>query len=217
MVIDALLASGAPPIVAILRGLQAHEARDVGAALVEAGIRLVEVPLNSPDPFASIALLQASIGDVACVGAGTVIDAASVDRLAATGARLMVAPNTDPALIARAIGLGLQPMPGFQTPTEAFAAIAAGARRLKLFPAASLGPAHVRAIREVVPRDVALWAVGGAGAGNIGEWLAAGCEGIGVGGGLYRPGDVAALVGARAAALVAAWRDAAKPAVAGAA
>lgn len=208
MDIETLLATGTAPIVAILRGLQPHEAEAVGAALVDAGIRLIEVPLNSPDPFDSIAALQSRFGDLACIGAGTVLDAASVDRLAATGARLMVTPNTDAALISRAIGRGLLPMPGFQTPTEALAAVAAGARRLKLFPAASLGTAHVRAVRDVLPRDVAVWAVGGAGAGNIGEWLAAGCEGIGVGGGLYRPGDTAAQVGVRAGELVTAWRAA---------
>jgi 2-dehydro-3-deoxyphosphogalactonate aldolase len=166
------------------------------------------VPLNSPEPFDSIARLQAAFGDVACIGAGTVVDAASVERLAGTGARLMVSPNTDAALIARAIGLGLEPMPGFHTPTEAFLAIGAGARRLKVFPSVAFGAGYVRAIREVLPRGVALWAVGGAGAANLHEWLDAGCEGIGVGSSLFRPGDEAAAVGARARALVAAWHGA---------
>ena len=125
---DALLARKAPPLVAILRGIQPHEALAVGAALVEAGVRIIEVPFNSPDPFASIAALQAEFGGTALIGAGTVLDLAAVEQLAATGARLMVTPNTNPTVIARAVELGLEPMPGFLTPTEAFAGLAAGAR-----------------------------------------------------------------------------------------
>lgn len=206
MDIDTLLAGGAPPIVAILRGLRPDEAPAIGAALVEAGLRIIEVPLNSPEPFESIAQLQAAHGALGCIGAGTVVDAASLDRLAGTGARLMVSPNTDPALIARALAAGLEPMPGFLTPTEAFLAVGAGARRLKIFPSTSFGAGYVRALRDVLPQDVGLWAVGGAGAANLHEWLAAGCEGIGVGSALFRPGDDAATVGARARELVAAWR-----------
>jgi 2-dehydro-3-deoxyphosphogalactonate aldolase len=208
MTIDELLAEGAPPVVAILRGIRPDEALPVAAALVDAGIRLIEVPLNSPDPFDSIAAIKAAFGDRAAIGAGTVLDLASVDTLAATGSRLMVTPNTDPAIIARAVALGLEPMPGFVTPTEAFAAIAAGARRIKLFPAVALGPAYFKAIREVLPPSVHVWAVGGTGAGNIGEWLAAGVEGIGVGGALYRPGGSAETVSINARALVAAWKHA---------
>lgn len=201
-----LLASGAPPVMAILRGLTPPQAPAVGAALVAAGLRFIEVPLNSPDPFDSIGALQAAHGDVACIGAGTVLDVPAVDRLAPTGARILVSPNVDAAVIARAVSAGLDAMPGFLTPTEAFVAIAAGARRLKVFPSASFGPAYVRALREVLPRDVALWAVGGTGANNLHEWLAAGCEGIGVGSALYRAGDAPALVGERARALVTAWQ-----------
>jgi len=203
-----LLAGGAPPVMAILRGLTPADAPAIGTALVEAGIRFIEVPLNSPDPFDSIALLQAAHGGVACIGAGTVLDVAAVDRLARSGARIMVSPNVDAAVIARAVARGLEAMPGFLTPTEAFVAIGAGARRLKIFPSAAFGPGYVRAIREVLPRDVALWAVGGTGAANLHDWLAAGCEGIGVGSALYRAGDAPALVGERARALVAAWRQA---------
>ena len=207
MNIDQLLAAGAPPVVAILRGLRPDEAIAVAGALVEAGIRLIEVPLNSPDPFASIAAMQKEFGDVAMIGAGTVLDAASVDRLAETEASLMVTPNSNPDVIARAIHKGLEPMPGFVTPTEAFQAIAAGARRIKLFPAVALGPTYLKAISDVLPREVRVWAVGGTGAGNFSEGLAAGAEGIGVGGALYRPGDSAAAVGEKARSLVAAWRQ----------
>ena len=206
MTIDAFLASGGCPVVAILRGIRPDEAVAVAGALVDAGIRLIEVPLNSPDPFASIAAMQAAFGDRAVIGAGTVLDIASADALAATGASIMVTPNTNPQLIAHAVHKGLAAMPGFLTPTEAFQAIAAGARRIKLFPASVLGSSYLKAIREVLPREVQVWAVGGTGAANISEWLAAGAEGIGVGGALYRPGDSADMVGERASILVAAWR-----------
>ena len=208
MDIDEVLAGGAPPIMAILRGVEPAQAVAIGAALVEQGIRLIEVPLNSPDPFASIRLLQEAYGAVAGVGAGTVVDAQAVRQLAATGATLMVSPHTDPALIALGLAHGLQPMPGFLTPGEALAAIGAGARRLKLFPATAFTPAYVRAIREVVPKAVEIWAVGGTGATNLRDWLDAGSRGIGVGGTLYRPGDTASVVGSRARELVAAWRAA---------
>jgi 2-dehydro-3-deoxyphosphogalactonate aldolase len=201
---DELLAAGAPPLVAILRGIQPLEARAVGQALVEAGVRLIEVPLNSPDPFTSIAYLQAEFGQTALIGAGTVLDIASVEALAATGAKLMVTPNTNPSVIARGVALGLEPVPGFLTPTEAFAAIAAGARRIKLFPATAQGPAYLKALREVLPKSCGVWAVGGIGADNAATWIAAGAEGVAAGSGVYKPGMTAAEVDTRARALVAA-------------
>ena len=202
LTIDALLALKAPPLVAILRGIQPHEAIAIGAALVAAGVRLIEVPLNSPDPFASIAALQAEFGGTALIGAGTVLDLAGVEQLAATGARLMVTPNTNPAVIARGVELGLEPMPGFLTPTEAFAAITAGARRIKLFPATVQGPSYLKALREVLPKSCGVWAVGGIGTDNATEWIAAGAEGVAAGGSIYKPGMTAAEVGERARELV---------------
>ena len=204
MTIDELLAQGAPPVIAILRGVTPDEAVAMGGALLGAGIRVIEVPLNSPEPFASIAALQDTFGASALIGAGTVLDVASADRLAATGAGLLVAPNTDPQVIARGIGHALEVMPGFLTPSEAFAAIGAGARRLKLFPAFALGPAYLQALRDVLPADVGIWAVGGVDLGNIEEWLAAGAEGVALGGALYRPGRSAAEVRAGAERIVAA-------------
>ena len=204
LTIDALLARKAPPLVAIMRGIQPHEALPIGAALVEAGVRMIEVPLNSPDPFASIAALQAEFGGTALIGAGTVLNLAAVEQLAATGARLMVTPNTNPTVIARAVELGLEPMPGFLTPTEAFAGLAAGARRIKLFPATVQGPSYLKALREVLPRSCGVWAVGGIGADNAREWIAAGAEGVAAGGSVYKPGMTAAEVGERARALVSA-------------
>jgi 2-dehydro-3-deoxyphosphogalactonate aldolase len=202
--LDHVLTHGAPPALAILRGVKPSDAAAIGSALVEAGVRIIEVPLNSPDAFASIATLQEEFGKDALIGAGTVLDAASVDRLAETGARLLVAPNTDARVIARGVALGLEVMPGFLTPSEALAAIEAGARRLKLFPAFSAGPTFLKAVREVLPADIAIWAVGGVDAANAADWLAAGAEGVALGGALYRPGMEPAEVGRRARALVAA-------------
>ena len=204
MTIDELLESGAPPVIAILRGMQSGEAAAIGAALVEAGVRMIEVPLNSPDPFASIATLQTELGGEALIGAGTVVDTDSVDRLAETGAGLLVAPNTDPRVIARGLEHGLEVMPGVLTPSEAFAAVGAGARRLKLFPALAHGPAYVGALREVLPAGIGLWAVGGVDAGNAGSWFAAGAEGVALGGALYKPGRSAAEVRTAAKRLLAA-------------
>jgi 2-dehydro-3-deoxyphosphogalactonate aldolase len=204
LTIDELLAEKAPPLMAILRGIEPHEALAIGAALVEAGVRLIEVPLNSPDPFASIAALQAEFGGTVMFGAGTVLDLAAVEALAATGAKLMVTPNTNPPLIARGVELGLEPVPGFLTPTEAFAALEAGARRIKLFPAIAQGPSYLKALREVFPKHCGVWAVGGIGADNAAEWIAAGAEGVAAGGSVYKPGMSADEVGARARALVAA-------------
>lgn len=205
MKLDEALDHGAPPIVAILRGIRPAEALEICAALIDAGIGIIEVPLNSPQAFESIGLLQGAFGERACIGAGTVLDSDAIVGLAATGADLMVTPNTVPALIAQALASGLTPMPGFVTPSEAFAAIAAGAKHLKLFPSSAFTPAYLKAICEVLPKQVSVWAVGGTGAANLGQWLAAGSRGIGVGGALYRPGDSAAAVAARAGELLAAW------------
>ena len=208
MILDDLLADGAPPIAAILRGVKPEEALDIAAALVEAGIRVIEVPFNSPEPLVSIAAMQQAFGDRALIGGGTVLTVEAVEALAAAGGRIMVTPNTVPDVIARGAELGLELLPGFMTPSEAFRAVEAGARRVKLFPAAQLGPAYVKAGKDVLPKHVGVWAVGGTGADTIGDWLAGGCEGIGVGGALYRPGDDALTVRARAVDLVAAWQRA---------
>lgn len=194
-----------PPIVAILRGVRPDEVVDIATALIEAGIRAIEVPLNSPDPLESIGRLCAAYGDIALCGAGTVLSALAVEQVAAAGGRLIVTPNTDPDVIGRAIGLGLTIMPGFATPTEALAAVKAGATALKLFPAGTFGPGHLKAVRDVLPRDVRVYAVGGVGVANLEPWRAAGVAGIGVGGDLYRPGTSTQEVGTKAAALVAAW------------
>ena len=204
--LEAILTGGAPPIVAILRGLTPKDAVSIGEALIDAGVRIIEVPLNSPQPLESIALMQRAFGDVALIGAGTVLDTAAVDAVAATGAQLIVAPNTDETVIARGIVHSLEVMPGFQTPTEAFTAVSAGARRLKFFPASTATPSHVRALREVLPEHARIWAVGGVDAANMRAWMDAGAEGVGVGGSLFKPGNSPANVRENAKRLIATWR-----------
>jgi len=194
------------PLVAILRGVKPDEVEDIGDALVGEGFRLIEVPLNSPDPFASIARLQAAFGSRAMIGAGTVLHAADVDRLAATGAKLCVSPHTDVCVIRQAKQAGLVALPGAATPSEAFAALAAGADALKLFPAEAMTPAVVKAWRAVLPREVALLPVGGVTPESMAGWRAAGAGGFGLGSALYKPGASAADVAARARAFVSAWR-----------
>ncbi len=198
---------GIPPLVAILRGIRPEEVLEVGAALQEAGIGAIEVPLNSPSPLESVARLAGKFGNRCLCGAGTVLSRADVDAVQAAGGRLIVTPNTMAPVIERALELGLTVMPGFATATEAFAAIGAGAGLLKLFPAASYGPAHLKALREVLPPAAAVFAVGGVGTANLAPWRQAGCAGVGVGGDLYRAGYPAGEVHRRALALVAAWRE----------
>lgn len=199
---------GILPLVAILRGIRPDEVLEVAAALHEAGVGAIEVPLNSPSPLESITRLAGKFGDRCLCGAGTVLRPADVDAVHAAGGRLIVTPNTMPAVIERAVALGLTVMPGFATPTEAFAALGAGAGLLKLFPAASYGPGHLKALRDVLPPSVGVFAVGGVGAANLVPWRQAGCAGLGVGGDLYRAGHTAGEVHRRALALVAAWRAA---------
>jgi len=177
------------PVIAILRGVRPDEVLDHAAALVEAGLRAIEIPLNSPDAFASVARLAGAFGEDCICGAGTVLTAMEAEQVAAAGGRLIVSPNTSPAVIARAVELGLTPVPGFATATEAFAAIDAGARHLKLFPARSYGPDHLRQLRAVLPADVAVLAVGGVGPADMAAWWSAGVSGFGLGSELYRPGQ----------------------------
>lgn len=193
------------PLVAILRGLRPGEAEAVGGALFEAGFRLIEVPLNSPAPFDSIARLRRVLPGQALVGAGTVLEAAQVDRLADIGAELAVMPHGDVALIRHAKARGLACVPGVATPTEAFAALGAGADALKLFPAELVTPAVLKAMRAVLPAQTRLLPVGGITPAAMASYLGAGATGFGLGSALYAPGMSAAEVGARARDFVAAW------------
>lgn len=183
------------------------EALAVGGALLDAGISLIEVPLNSPEPLDSIAQMQRAFGADALIGAGTVLSAQQVAEVAAAGGQLIVSPNVNVEVITTARALGLESLPGFLTATEAFVAVAAGAAHLKLFPASSMGLGHLQAIREVLPRAIEVWAVGGAGVHDLSRWLHQGARGIGVGSSLYKSGDAAAVVGQRARALIQAWRQ----------
>lgn len=196
------------PLVAILRGLVPEEAVEVGEALVAAGFRTLEVPLNSPRPLESIARLAEALGDRAIVGAGTVLTPAEAHAVADAGGRLMVSPNTDAAVIAAARGRNMLALPGVFTATEAFAALAAGADALKLFPAEIAGPAGLKALRAVLPAGTRVYAVGGVSPETIPAWRAAGASGAGLGSALFTPGRSAAEVGDRAAAFVSAWRAA---------
>lgn len=196
------------PLIAILRGLTPAEAPAVGDALFDAGFRVLEVPLNSPDPLASIAALAGRHGGRALVGAGTVSTTAQVAEVAAAGGRLIVMPHADGAVVRAAKAAGLWCVPGAATPTEAFAALAAGADALKLFPAELLTPPVLKALRAVLPREVKLLPVGGITPRNLNDYVAAGASGFGLGSALYKPGDTAQQVAANARTFVAAWRAA---------
>jgi 2-dehydro-3-deoxyphosphogalactonate aldolase len=196
-----------PELVAILRGLTPERAPEIGAALHAAGFRTIEVPLNSPDPFTTIKLLSAAHPDC-LVGAGTVLTPAEVDRVHGAGGRVVVAPNCDAAVIRRAQALGMRALPGIATATEAFAAVAAGATDLKLFPAASYGASHLRALKSVLPRHVKVYPVGGIGSQDIAEWLVSGADGFGFGSELFKPTYTLADVSRRARELMDAARAA---------
>lgn len=192
------------PVVAILRGIRPDEVVEVGEALIDAGIGVIEIPLNSPDPLQSIARLAEWCGDRALVGAGTVLSLDQVADVAAAGGQLIVSPNSNPAVIAATCDTGMVSVPGYFTPTEAFAAIEAGAHALKLFPAEAATPALVKAQRAVLPSELRLLVVGGVTANTVGAWMATGANGFGLGGALYRPGYSAKQVGENAATFVSA-------------
>jgi 2-dehydro-3-deoxyphosphogalactonate aldolase len=190
------------PLVAILRGLKPAEAPDALAALVKAGFRIIEVPLNSPQPFETIAYLAGRAGADLLIGAGTVLSVQETRAAAEAGARLMVAPNCDPPVIAAAKSLGMATLPGVATPSEAFAALKAGADGLKLFPAEILPPAAIKAWRAVLPAGTLLLPVGGVTLSNMADYVTAGADGFGIGGALYKPGMTASELGDKARAFV---------------
>lgn len=196
------------PIVAILRGVTPARVEKVAEAIFAADIRAIEVPLNSPEPFKSIALLANRFGGDALTGAGTVTSPADVDRVAEAGGKLAVSPHTDAAVIRRAVEKGLHPMPGIMTPSEAYAALNAGARDLKLFPATSLGIGHLKAMLVILPPAAKIYAVGGVNPANMKEWRAAGAAGFGLGSDLFKPDYDDAEIARRAKAAVAAFRAA---------
>ena len=180
------------PLIAILRGVRPDEVEAIGDALVEGGVRIIEVPLNSPDPLDSIAKLSARLEGRALIGAGTVLKVEQIEPIRAAGGRLIVSPSTNPAVIAASVAAGMVSTPGYLTPSEAFIALEAGAHALKLFPAEAVSPAVVRAQRAVLPKELRLIVVGGIGADKLNSWFDAGANGFGLGSGVYRPGQTAA-------------------------
>lgn len=194
------------PLVAILRGLTPAEAEPVAKTLYQAGFRLIEVPLNSPDPFTSIGRIRQCLPEDALVGAGTVLDTADVTRLKDISADLVVMPHADTDVISAAKAHGLISLPGIVTPTEAFAALKAGANALKLFPAELVSPSIIKAMRAVLPKPTRLFPVGGITPTNMSPYLAAGVSGFGLGSALYSPGVSLAQLSRQAECFVAAWK-----------
>lgn len=186
------------PLIAIVRGIVSEEAEAVADALIQAGIRIIEVPLNSPRPFDSIALLAKRFGSAASIGAGTVLEVADVARVKDAGGVLTVSPNTSLPVITATVAAGMVATPGFFTPSEAFAALAAGAHALKLFPAEAATPAVVKALLAVLPKATDLIIVGGVTPDTMAPWLSAGATGFGLGSGLFKPGLTATEVTERA-------------------
>ena len=195
------------PLIAILRGVKPDEVLAIGAALKQQGIAIVEVPLNSPRPMESIALLAGEFGERLLIGAGTVMTPAQVAEIATAGGRLIVTPHADAAIVRAAKQQGLLAVPGFFTPAEAFAMLAAGADGLKLVPSEAASPAVLRALRAVLPAGTAVLPVGGIDGSNIPAWRAAGAAGFGIGSAIYRPGDSPETAGAKAHGLVSALLD----------
>lgn len=192
-------------LIAILRGITPDDAVEVTSAILDAGITWIEVPLNSPHPMTSISRMAQKLHGRGAFGAGTVLTAADVREVADAGGRFVVSPNMDAAVIEATKAAGLGSYPGVFSPTECFAALAAGADALKIFPAEMMGPSGLKALKAVLPEEVDVFAVGGAGPGNFAEWIAAGASGFGLGSFLYKPGRSAAEVAERAAECVAAY------------
>lgn len=192
------------PIIAILRGVNPSESVEIAGVILDAGITTIEVPMNSPDPLDSIKLMADSYGDRALIGAGTVLTTEQVAQVSNVGGKLIVSPNCDPEVIEASVNLGMESWPGIFTPTEAFAALKAGATGVKLFPGDMAGPAGLKAMRAILPMGTKVYAVGGAGPDTFATWAAASADGFGIGSAIYKPGDTPAEVSAKAKAIMSA-------------
>ena len=197
-------------IIAILRGIAPDDAKAIGEALIETGITTIEIPLNSPRPLESIALLAKAFGSVATIGAGTVLSVQDVREIASAGGRIVVSPSFDAEVVQETKSLNMASWPGVLSPTECFAALKAGADGLKIFPCSVLGPSGVKAIRAVLPPETSVYAVGGAGPANFADWIAAGVNGFGIGTALYQPGHSVAQVRHAAVDIVRAYDSASR-------
>ena len=195
------------PLIAILRGIDRREAADVAAALIDAGIDRIEVPLNSPDPFESIFRMVQAHGKHAVIGAGTVLTAKQAKQVHKAGGKLVVSPNVEKSVVKSTKSLGMQSFPGVLTPTECFNALKWGADGLKVFPAFQMGQDGLKALRAVLPSETQVYMVGGVGPKNFADWLKAGANGFGLGAALYKPGDKVADIAAKARDTVAAWDE----------
>ena len=193
------------PIIAILRGVKPAEAVGIAGVILAAGIDKIEVPLNSPSPFDSINTIVKAYGDQALIGAGTVLTTAQVKQVRSAGGQLVVSPNCDPAVIAATIAEGMQSWPGVFTPSEALAALQAGATGLKLFPGDMAGPKGLKAMRAILPFGTQVYAVGGTAPDNFSKWIEASADGFGLGSAIYKPGDTSETVAAKAQAIVTAF------------
>ena len=193
------------PIIAILRGVKPAEAVGIAGVILAAGIDKIEVPLNSPSPFDSINTIVKAYGDQALIGAGTVLTTAQVKQVRSAGGQLVVSPNCDPAVIAATIAEGMQSWPGVFTPSEALAALQAGATGLKLFPGDMAGPKGLKAMRAILPFGTQVYAVGGVAPDNFSRWIEASADGFGLGSAIYKPGDTSETVAAKAQAIVTAF------------
>ena len=196
------------PLIAILRGITPDEALAHVDAVIEAGFDAVEIPLNSPEWEKSIAAIVKAYGDKALIGAGTVLTTEQVDKLSDIGCKLIVTPNTNPAVIQRAVHYGMTVCPGCATATEAFTALDAGAQGLKIFPSSAFGPDYIKALKAVLPADIPVFAVGGVTPDNLSQWIKAGCVGAGLGSDLYRAGQSVERTAQQAQAFVKAYQEA---------